>query len=83
MCGYAYFGNEKKIRFMICHIIVYSTQAAEIVDFYQWLLGLPIAKKIPTPHGDIVFMDGNENKFEIIPHSNAEKANTKNICIGF
>ena len=71
----------KEIKIMICHITVHTSKAAETVAFYQWLLGLPIARKIPTPHSDIVFMGDNETKFEIIPDSSAEKINTKSICI--
>jgi len=68
---------------MICHITVHTSKATETVDFYQWLLGLPIEMKIPTPNGDIIFMGDNETKFEIIPDSSAEKVDTKSICIGF
>ena len=71
------------IKIMICHITVHTTKAKETVDFYQWLLDLPIARKIPTPNGDIVFMGDHETKFEIIPEPNAEKVNAKSICIGF
>ena len=68
---------------MICHVTVHTSEAVETVDFYQWLLDLPIVRKIPTPHGDIVFMGDNEIKFEIIPNPSAEKVDTKSICIGF
>ena len=68
---------------MIAHVTVRTAKINESVDFYQWLLGLPISRKINTPTGEIVFLGENETKFELIEDNDAEKINTTGLTIGF
>jgi len=68
---------------MIAHVTVHTTQQEETVEFYQWLLGLPVSKEVATPTGTIQFLGGGETQFEIIPDQKAKKVNTKDLSIGF
>ena len=68
---------------MILHITIHTAKAKETVDFYQWLLNLPIAQKLETPNGDIVFLGCNETKLEIISDMSAETINATGLSIGF
>ena len=68
---------------MIRYITVHSAKAAETVEFYQWLLDLPVASKISIPAGEIFFLGKEETKLEIIPDPKAERIGSKSICIGF
>ncbi|NLI72725.1 MAG: hypothetical protein GX361_08365 [Bacteroidales bacterium] len=68
---------------MILHITIHTNKAKESVDFYQWLLNLPIAQKLETPNGDIVFLGCNETKLEIISDTNAETIHAPSLSIGF
>ena len=68
---------------MICHVTVRTAKLNETVDFYQWLLGLPISRKLKTPFGDIIFLGENETKFELIEDNKADRINAKGLTIGF
>ena len=68
---------------MICHVTVHTQKFKETVDFYQWLLDLPVARTLSTPAGDIAFLGAHETKFEIIQDANAEKSDIKNLTVGF
>ena len=68
---------------MICHITVITAKLQESVEFYQWLLGLPIAKKIAAKGKEIVFLGNGETKLELIADSQAKMIGTKGITIGF
>ena len=68
---------------MICHVTVRTAELNKTVEFYQWLLGLPISRQLKTPAGEIIFLGGNETKFELIEDSKAEKINAKGITVGF
>lgn len=68
---------------MIAHVTVRTAKLKETVNFYQWLLALPISSEINTPAGEIVFLGENETKFELIEDSKAEKINAAGITIGF
>jgi len=68
---------------MICHVTVHTAKLNETVDFYQWLLGLPVSRKLKTPTGDIIFLGENETKFELIEDYKADKINAKGLTIGF
>ena len=68
---------------MIRQVIVYTSKLNETVDFYQWLLDLPIARKIERPNGNIVFLGAHETKLELIENATAEPVNSKSITIGF
>jgi lactoylglutathione lyase len=68
---------------MICHITARVAHLYETVEFYQWLLGLPISMKLNTPDGEIIFLGDNETKLELIEDKNAETINAKGLTIGF
>lgn len=68
---------------MICHITVHTTQVQETAAFYDFLLGLPITRTIPTPAGDILFLGVEETKLELVPDSKAKKICAQGISIGF
>jgi len=68
---------------MICHVTVHTPRLAETVEFYQWLLDLPISRRFPTPEGEIVFLGGNETKFELIGDAKAENVAAKGLTVGF
>lgn len=68
---------------MIVHITVHTAKLKETVEFYQWLLGLPISRNFSTPMGEIIFLGEGETKFELIEDNKAEKVNAKGLSIGF
>ena len=68
---------------MIAHVTVFTAKLYETVEFYQWLLGLPISRKIKIPTGEIIFLGENETKFELIEDSRAAKINADGIIVGF
>ena len=68
---------------MICHVTVRTPKLTETVDFYQWLLDLPISSRIQYPDVEIVFLGGHETKFEIIKDESAEPVNAKGLTVGF
>jgi len=53
------------------------------VEFYQWLLGLPVSNKIDLADGTIIFLGEDETKFEIIQDRNAGSVDAKGLTIGF
>jgi len=68
---------------MIVHVTVHTSKLKETLEFYQWLLNLPISRKIKTPENEIIFLGENETKFELIEDNKAEKINAKGLSIGF
>ena len=68
---------------MILHITVSTAQLAETLEFYQWLLQLPVSHKLQTPSGEIVFLGENETKLELIENAEAERIEAKGLSIGF
>jgi len=68
---------------MIVHITVQTAKLNETVEFYQWLLGLPVSRKLSTPRGEIIFLGENETKFELIEDTKAERINANGLSIGF
>jgi len=68
---------------MICHVTVHTAKLTESVEFYQWLLDLPISSKIDRPGRAIVFLGKEETKLEFIEDSSAESVNAKGLTIGF
>jgi len=68
---------------MIAHVTVQTAKLNESVDFYQWLLGLPVARTVKGPGGQIVFMGENETKLEFIENAGAQKINAKGLTVGF
>jgi len=68
---------------MIAHVTVSTAQLPETLEFYQWLLQLPLARKLQTPRGEIVFLGENETKLELVEDAAAEKIQAKGLTIGF
>ena len=68
---------------MIAHVTVRTAKLNETLEFYRWLLDLPVSRKINTPSGEIIFLGANETKFELIEDSSAEQINAKGLTIGF
>jgi len=68
---------------MICHVTVRTPKLSETVDFYNWLLGMTVARRLTPPTGEIVFMGEAETKFEIIQDDKAEVINAKGLTVGF
>ena len=68
---------------MIVHVTVRTGKIKETLDFYQWLLGLPISSRLNTPTGEIIFLGENETKFELIEDASVDKINAKGLTIGF
>jgi len=68
---------------MIAHITISTSRLQESLDFYQWLLQLPIDRRLPRPEGDIVFLGENETKLELIEDAAAERITAKGLSIGF
>jgi len=68
---------------MIAHVTVRTAKQAETVEFYQWLLGLPVARTLETPGGSIIFLGGGETALELISDDTAEPIDAKGLTIGF
>ena len=68
---------------MISHVTVRTAKLQESVEFYQWLLELPISRRFKTPAGEIVFLGVNETKLELIGDSKAGPVNAIGLTIGF
>jgi len=68
---------------MIRQVIVYTAKLDETVEFFTWLLDLPIARRVERPSGDIVFLGAHETKLELIGDQTAEPISTKSFVIGF
>jgi len=68
---------------MIAHVTVSTAKLQESVDFYQWLLDLPIARSIEMPNVKIVFLGENETKLELIEALDAEPVDAKGLTVGF
>ena len=70
---------------MICHVTITTEDMDRTVEFYQWLLDLPIYSRFPIGEGgEIVFFGKeNETKFEVISRPGAPAKNPEGISIGF
>ena len=68
---------------MICHVTIHTAKLRETMEFYQWLLALPVARQSKTPAGEIVFLGANETKLELIRDENAGPVNAKGLTVGF
>lgn len=70
---------------MICHVTVTTENMQETVDFYQWLLDLPIHRRFPMGNGgEIVFFgEPEETKFEVIYQPDAKVKAADGVTIGF
>ncbi len=69
---------------MICHITVMTEKMEETIEFYQWLLGLPIDRRFPYGQGgEIVFLGEEETKYELIYQPGRELTPGGEVTIGF
>jgi lactoylglutathione lyase len=70
---------------MICHVTVYTENMDATIDFYQWLLDLPIARRIQMGNGGEIVFFGNqeETKFEVIHQPDVKPSACDGVTIGF
>lgn len=69
---------------MICHVTVNTADIQGSIDFYQWLLGLPVARRFPYGDGgEIAFLGEEETKLELIYAKDHVPAPGGNVTIGF
>jgi lactoylglutathione lyase len=69
---------------MICHVTVMTENLQESIDFYDWLLNLPVVRKFETPEGNIAFLGEEETKFELIESKGYKRSGTaEGITVGF
>ena len=68
---------------IMCHVTVRTAKLQETVEFYQWLLGLPISRRLSAPDCEIVFLGENETKLELIGDNKAEPVQANGLTIGF
>lgn len=70
---------------MIAHVTVTTENMQETIDFYQWLLDLPIASRFPMGNGgEIVFFgEPDETKFEVIYQPDTKVKASDGVTIGF
>ncbi len=68
---------------MISHVTIRTPLLQQTVDFYQWLLDMPIAKEMHSPMaGRIVFLGNSKASLELIEDENAEPINAPCLSIG-
>ena len=69
---------------MICHVTVNTANIQDSIDFYQWLLGLPVARRFPYGDGgEIAFLGEEETKLELIYAKDHVPAPGGNVTVGF
>lgn len=70
---------------MIAHVTVATDKMQETIDFYQWLLALPIDSRFPMDNGgEIVFFGApEETKFEVIYQPDTKLKPVDGVTIGF
>ena len=68
---------------MICHVTVRTAKLDETAGFYQWLLELPVSRKLKTPIGKIIFLGEDETKLELIEDHKADKIDARGLTVGF
>lgn len=69
---------------MICHVTVQTEDLKSSIEFYDWLLELPVAQQFEIPNGEIAFLGKEETKFEIIYNKDyKKKGNAQGVTIGF
>ena len=69
---------------MICHVTVETENLKESVDFYAWLLDLPVARRMEIPSGEIAFLGEEETKLELIYSRGYKRSGTaEGITVGF
>ncbi len=70
---------------MIAHVTVTTENMQETIEFYQWLLDLPINRRFPMGDGgEIVFFgEPDETKFEVIYQPDVKAKAAVGVTIGF
>lgn len=69
---------------MICHVTVKTENIQDSIDFYQWLLELPVVSRYEIPSGELAFLGKEETKLEFICERNYKKhGNIEGITVGF
>jgi len=68
---------------MIAHVTIRTAKQVETVEFYQWLLGLPVSRTLDTPNGKIIFLGGGETALELIADDTAKPIDAEGLTIGF
>lgn len=70
---------------MICHVTVNTANMEQSIEFYRWLLDLPIDRRFPMGNGgEIVFFGApDETKFEVIYSPDTEVKPSEGVTIGF
>jgi catechol 2,3-dioxygenase-like lactoylglutathione lyase family enzyme len=68
---------------LICHVTVRTPRLDESVEFYGWLLDLPVASRRKYPDTEIVFLGGGETLYEFISDANAASINAEGLSVGF
>lgn len=70
---------------MICHVTVTTENMQDTIDFYQWLLDLPIDRRFPIDDGGeiVLFGQPEETKFEVIYQPDTEAKCADGVTIGF
>ncbi len=68
---------------MMCHVTVRTAKLAESVEFYKWLLSLPVEREIKYPDTEIVFLGGGETQYEFILDAKAPPVTGESLSVGF
>lgn len=69
---------------MICHVTVETENLKESIDFYAWLLDLPVSRRMEIPDGEIAFLGEEETKLELICRKDYKRTGTaEGITVGF
>jgi lactoylglutathione lyase len=69
---------------LICHVTVQTENIQESIDFYQWLLDLPVVSRHEIPGGELAFLGAAETKLEFICERNYKKQDKiEGITVGF
>ncbi len=69
---------------MICHVTVQTEKLQESIDFYAWLLNLPLSRRFEIKDGEIAFLGKEETKLELIFNKDYKRTGTsEGITIGF
>jgi len=69
---------------MICHVTVQTENLQESIDFYAWLLKLPLSRRFEIPNGEIAFLGKEETKLELIFNQGYKRTGTaEGITVGF
>jgi lactoylglutathione lyase len=69
---------------MIAHVTVQTEDLKGTIDFYAWLLNLPVSRRLEIPNGEIAFLGAEETKLEVIYNKDYKRTGTaEGITVGF